>query len=287
MTDPIRFDGQVAVVTGAGRGLGAAYARLLAERGAAVMVHDAGVDLNGLGTDRSVADAVVAEIHSAGGEATACYEDLAADGACRRAVDLALDRYGRLDVLINNAGLLGHAPIEEVGPELLSRMVRVSVVAPFLLSQAAFPEMKRRRYGRIVVTTSGRAMFINAALQGLTAYSVGRGAQLGLMVSLAAEGDPFGIRVNAVSPVATTRMTMSEDAPPMPPERVAPGVAFLASAACDFSGVILRAAGGRFSMARYEFTSGVDFGLEAVAPEAIAERWAEIAGKPGAASGIL
>jgi len=287
VTDPIQFDGQVAVVTGAGRGLGAAYARLLAERGAAVMVHDAGVDLNGLGGDRSVADAVVAEIRAAGGEATACYEDLTVDGACRRAVDLTLDRYGRLDVLINNAGLLGHALIEDVDPELFSRMVRVSVEAPFLLSQAAFPEMKRRRYGRIVVTTSGRAMYINAALQGLTAYSVGRGAQLGLMVSLAAEGDPFRIRVNAVSPVATTRMTMSKEAAPMAPEQVAPGVVFLASAACDFSGVILRAAGGRFSVARYAVSGGVDFAREAIAPEAVAERWAEIAGEPGTASGIL
>src|SRR2546428_8863536 len=251
------------------------------------MVHDAGVDLNGLGGDRSVADAVVAEIGAAGGESTACYEDLTADGACGRTVGATLDRYGRLDVLINNAGLLGHALIEEMDPELFSRMVRVSVEAPFLLTQAAFPEMKRRRYGRIVVTTSGRAMYIDAAMQGLTAYSIGRGAQLGLMVSLAAEGDPFGIRVNAVSPVATTRMTMSKDAAPMAPEQVAPGVAFLASRACDFSGAILRAGGGRFSVARYVFTGGVDFGPDAIAPEAIAERWAEIAGEPGAGSGIL
>src|SRR5919204_6391136 len=151
-------------------------------------------------------------------------------------------------------------------------MVRVSVEA-FLLSQAAFPQMKRRGYGRIVMTTSGPAMYVNAALQGLTTYSMGRGAQLGLMVSLAAEGGPFGVRVNAVSPVATTRMTMSRDAEPMGPDLVATGVVFLASAACGVSGVILRAAGGRFSAARYAVTPGVDFGPEPTTPEAIAERW--------------
>lgn len=285
---PIRFDGQVAIVTGAGRGLGAAYARLLADRGASVLVHDAGVELDGSGYDPDVADGVVDGIVGGGGMAAACHEDLAADGAARKVVESALERFGRVDVLINNAGLLGEAPIEELDGATWRRMVKVNVEAPFLLCREVVPIMKRQHYGRIVLTTSGRALYVNAALPHLTAYSVGKGAQLGLMVGLAAEGKPLGIRVNAVSPVATTRMTRRP--PPageMDPDLVAPGVAFLASSASDLSGVVLRAAGGRFSVGRYEFTGGVDFGAEPAPVEAIAARWAEIAGTPGSTTGIL
>jgi NAD(P)-dependent dehydrogenase (short-subunit alcohol dehydrogenase family) len=276
---PIRFEGQVAVVTGGGRGLGAAYARLLAERGATVVVHDAGVDLDGTGADPSVAQAVVDGIEGRGGAAVACQEDLSEEGAAERVVAFAVDRFDRVDVLVSNAGLLGEGPIDQLDPTTVRRMLRVNVEAPFLLSRAVFPVMRSRGYGRIVLTTSGRALYVNAALPHLTAYSVGKGAQLGLMIGLAAEGEPYGILANAVSPVATTRMTRL---PPPPreelgPDLVAPGVVFLASAACDFSGVVLRAAGGRYSVARYDLGSEVDFGPEPVPPEAIAARWAEIA----------
>jgi NAD(P)-dependent dehydrogenase (short-subunit alcohol dehydrogenase family) len=274
---PIRFDGQVAVVTGAGRGLGAAYAGLLADLGGTVVVHDAGVDLDGTGSDPTPADRVVGDIRQRGGTAAACYEDLADEGAAERVIAFALERFGRIDVLISNAGLLGEAPIQDLGYGTWRRMMNVNVEAPFLLCRAAFPQMKRQGYGRIVLTTSGRALYVNAALPHLTAYSVGKGAQLGLMIGLAAEGEPLGIRVNAISPVAFTRMTR-EPSPSgtMDPELVAPGVAFLASSACDFSGVILRAAGGQFSVARYQLGGEVDFGRVPVSPDEVRARWGQI-----------
>ncbi|SRR6266545_3311210 len=280
MTDsvPIRFDGQVAVVTGAGRGLGAAYARLLAARGAAVVVHDAGVAPDGSGADPSVADAVARDIVTNGGTAVACHDSLESGEACRRVVQLAVDRFQRIDALIHNAGLVGFADVEATDSATWNRMVNLGVHAPFHLVQAALPHMRRQRYGRIVLTTSGRAMRTDWAAPGLVAYSVGKMAQLGLMVGLAADVGDADIRVNAISPVAATRV-LRRHAPELRPEHVAPGVVFLVSAQCDFSGVVLRAAGGKFSMARWDVTEDADFGSEPAAPEAIAARWREIAGQ--------
>jgi NAD(P)-dependent dehydrogenase (short-subunit alcohol dehydrogenase family) len=275
----IRFDGQVAVITGSGRGLGAAYARLLAERGASVVVHDAGVAADGIGFDPSVADTVVQAITKAGGTAIPCYENIASHARCRQLIDTAINQFGRIDILIHNAGLLRFVPIEETDPQLFERMINVSVAAPFWLSQAAFPVMKQQQYGRIVFTTSGRAMYLEAAMPGLTSYAIGKMAQLGLMNALAAEGEAYGIRVNAISPVAATRMLQRQMAShELRPEQVAPGVAFLASPHCNFSGVVLRASNGNFSVTRWSFSPEVSFGTEVVTPEAIAEQWNSIIG---------
>lgn len=269
----IRFDGQVAIATGSGRGLGAAYARLLAARGAAVVVHDAGVGADGSGSDPAVADAVVGEIVAAGGTAVAAYENLESETGCRELVASAIDRFGRVDILIHNAGLLAYTPVEESDARAWERLRKVGIDAPLLLSAAAFPHMKRQGYGRVVVTTSGRAMSLDAAQPGLAAYAMGKMAQLGLMNVLAVEGAPFGIRANAISPVAATRLLQRAVAPgEMAPEQVAPAVAFLVSRQCDFSGMVVRAAAGRFSIARWTFNEGIDLGA-APTPEAIAEQW--------------
>jgi NAD(P)-dependent dehydrogenase (short-subunit alcohol dehydrogenase family) len=273
----IRFEGQVAIVTGAGRGLGAAYARLLAARGASVVVHDAGVDKDGAGFDPSVADGVVRQIVDAGGSAAACHENLEDRAACRRVVQFAADRFGRLDVLVHNAGLVIFASLEETQGEIWNRMVNLGVHAPFHLVQAAIPHMRAQRYGRIVLTTSGRALRVADCVPGLTAYSVGKMAQLGLMVAVAAEHQDFGIRINAISPVAATRV-LRRSAPELLPELVAPGVAFLASSACDVSGIVLCAAGGRFSVAKWSASEGVDLGPVPVDPESIAMHWHQIRG---------
>lgn len=269
---PIRFDGQVALVTGAGRGLGAAYACLLAERGAAVVVHDAGVAPDGSGVDRSVADAVVAEIAAAGGIAAACYENLEEAAACARVVGFAVERYGRLDALVSNAGLVVFAGAEETDPVLWNRMMAIGVSAPFHLVRAALPHMKRQAYGRIVLTTSGRAMRMQDCVPGLVAYSASKMAQVGLMVGVAAELRGLDIQVNAVSPVAATRV-LRRSAPELKPELVAPGVAFLASRACRCSGAVLKAAGGRFSIAAWQDGAQWEFGSAPASIEQFAARW--------------
>jgi len=275
----IRFDGQVAVVTGSGRGLGAAYAKVLAERGAYVLIHDAGVTLNGRGADPEVADAMVHTITSTGGAAVPCYENIESRAGCQRVIEIALQAFGRLDILIHNAGWITYTPVVEMTPELLERILKVQIEAPFWLSQAAFPIMQRQRYGRIVFTTSGRAMFQKDALSELSGYAIGKMGQLGLMNVLATMGKDFNIRVNAISPVAATRMLRRPvGSQEMRPEQVAPGVVFLASSSCTFSGAILQAGNGKFAAARVVSSPGVDFGIEATTPEAIAERWDSITG---------
>jgi NAD(P)-dependent dehydrogenase (short-subunit alcohol dehydrogenase family) len=274
--DPeIRFDGQVAVVTGAGRGLGAAYARLLAARGAAVVVHDAGVAPDGTGFDPAVANDLMREIVTAGGIAATCHENLEDGAACGRVVAMAIDRFGRLDVLVHNAGVVIFAELGDTGPEVWERMVNLGVHAPFHLIQAALPHMRRQNYGRIVLTTSGRAFSVADCVPGLAAYSVSKTAQLGLMVGVAAELQDIDIKINAIAPVAATRV-LRRSAPELLPELVAPGVVFLASSACAASGIVLRAAGGRFSAARWTESDGIDLGTGPVGPEVIAARWCEI-----------
>jgi NAD(P)-dependent dehydrogenase (short-subunit alcohol dehydrogenase family)/pimeloyl-ACP methyl ester carboxylesterase len=280
----IRFEGQVAVVTGAGRGLGAAYARLLAARGASVVVHDAGVAADGSGFDPAVADAVVHEIIGRGGTAVACYENLESAEGCRRVVQTAVERFNRIDVLVHNAGLVIFRSVEATDQVTWDRMVNLGVHAPFHLVQAALPHMKRQGYGRIVLTTSGRAMRLDSAAPGLAAYCVGKMGQLGLMVGVAAEMQDIDIQVNAISPVAATRM-LRRHAPELRPEHVAPGVAFLASSLCNVSGVVLRAAGGRFSTGEYHFSDDVDLGSEPGEPEMLAEHWREISAGSSATAG--
>jgi len=275
----IRFDGQAVVVTGAGRGLGAAYAKLIAARGGNVVVHDAGVAQDGSGFDPTVADSVVAEISAAGGTALACYENLEDRISCGRVIELAVARFGQVDALVHNAGLVVFADLDDTGPAIWDRMTAIGIDAPFHLARAAAPHMRRRGYGRIVLTSSGRAMSVENCRPGLVAYSVTKMAQVGLMVGLAAELGKAGVCVNTISPVAATR-ALRRSAPELLPELVAPGVAFLASSACAMSGIVLHAAGGRFSTSLSNRTKEVDFGSVPATPEQIAANWLRIAGLP-------
>jgi NAD(P)-dependent dehydrogenase (short-subunit alcohol dehydrogenase family) len=274
----IRFDERIALVTGAGRGLGAAYARALAARGATVIVHDAGVDPDGSGGDSTVADRVVAEIATAGGAAVASYENLEDGDAGARVVEQALERFGRLDIVVQNAGLVVWEELE-AADRSWDRMRRVSIDAPFQITRAAVPAMKDQGYGRFVFTTSGRAMAVDRTRPGLAAYAVGKMAHFALMLVTAAEGEAHGIQANAIAPAAATRVLVREVAPgELEPEQVVPGVLFLASEECMFSGKVLEAAGGEFDVARWVSSDEVDFGRTPVDPEVIAERWAEIEG---------
>lgn len=279
----IRLDEQVAIVTGSGRGLGVAYARLLAERGAKVIIHDGGVSDDGTGYDATVAADAAKSIQDAGGKAFPSTELLDSQNNCSRLVETALEQFDRLDMLIHNAGWVAYQSIEELTPDFLQRAISINLEAPTWLAQAAFPIMRQQNYGRIVLTTSDRAIYQQYALRGLAPYAMGKMAQIGLMNVLAAEGKEHGILVNAISPVAKTRMWNVQDEPEdLRPDQVAPGVLYLASPECRESGFILRASNGQFTAGRWIERDHVDYPLnlaavESSTAEGLATHWQEIA----------
>ncbi|MGH7997847.1 MAG: SDR family NAD(P)-dependent oxidoreductase [Brasilonema sp.] len=279
----IRLDEQVAIITGSGRGLGAAYARLLAERGARVVVHDAGVNKDGTGSDPNVAADAASRIREAGGVAFPSNVILDSRDNCRSLVETALEKFGRLDILIHNAGWVAYQSVQELTPDFLQRAISINLEVPTWLAQAAFPIMKQQNYGRIVLTTSDRAIYQQYALSGLASYAMGKMAQIGLMNVLAVEGKEHGILVNAISPVAKTRMWNVQDEPEdLRPDQVAPGVLYLASPECRESGFILRASNGQFTAARWIERDNVDYPLNLAAVEVstaedLATQWQEIA----------
>jgi NAD(P)-dependent dehydrogenase (short-subunit alcohol dehydrogenase family) len=180
-----------------------------------------------------------------------------------------------VDALVNNAGLVVFASPAETARPVWDRMVAIGISAPFDLARAAIPHMREQGYGRIVFTTSGRAMRVDDCVPGLTAYSTAKMAQVGLMVGLAAELRGENIHVNAVSPVAATRV-LRRDAPELAPDLVAPGVASLASSACTDSGAVLHAAGGRFGGAWWDRGDTVDLGPAPASPEDVAAHWSRM-----------
>jgi len=279
----IRLDDQVAIITGSGRGLGAAYARLLAERGARVVIHDAGVNKDGTGFDPNVAADAASRIREAGGYAFPSDIILDSRDSCRSLVETALEKFGRLNILIHNAGWVAYQSVEELTPDFLQRTININLEAPTWLAQAVFPIMKQQNYGRIVLTTSDRAIYQQYALSGLAPYAMGKMAQIGLMNVLAVEGKEHGILVNAISPVAKTRMWNVQDEPEdLRPDQIAPGVLYLASPECQESGFILRASNGQFTAARWIERDNVDYPLNLAAVESstaedLATRWQEIA----------
>ena len=237
-----RFDGRVAVVTGAGRGLGRAYARLLAARGATVVVNDLGGSMEGSGTDDGPASSVVAEIAEAGGEAVADTHDVATEGGARSLVDTAIERFGRVDILVNNAGIMRWGRFPDVDAEALHAHLAVHVVGSFNTAKAAWPHLVEQGYGRIVMTTSTGML----GLPNNTAYATAKGGVLGLSRSLATAGAKHGIKVNLIAPAASTRMA-GDGGPDMPPELVAPMIGFLAHEDCPVTGEIYTAGAGRFA----------------------------------------
>lgn len=275
---PIELTDRVAIVTGAGRGLGRAHALELARRGARVVINDIGGDVTGENRSTGAADAVVAEIHAAGGEALASYHDVADVDATEEMVAATLARFGRLDILVNNAGNLTHDPLVEIPPETFDATLKVHLYGAFNMCRAACPPMVEGGWGRIVMTTS-QVGFFGKADSG--AYAAAKMGLLGLMAALALEMAPHGVLVNAVSPFAYTRM--AADAfpaalePLLDPAQVAAVVAFLASEACTRSGDILVAGGGHFSAARMYESRGIDIENPAdVTAETIAGRYREI-----------
>ena len=275
----IRFDNRVAVVTGAGAGLGRCHALLLAARGAKVVVNDPGGAVDGRGGAHAAADRVAEEIRAKGGEAVANYDSVAEEAAAARIVRTATDTWGRLDILVNNAGILRDKAFNNLSMDDFRAVVDVHLMGTVYCTKAAWPVMRAQNYGRIVVTTSGSGTVGNF---GQSNYGAAKTGVVGLINCLRFEGAKYNIRTNAISPSAATRMTEGllppDMIPWMKPELVSPAVAFLASEACDVSGQIIAATAGGYARVQYFVTEGVQFDpAEPVTPEMFADRFAEIA----------
>jgi NAD(P)-dependent dehydrogenase (short-subunit alcohol dehydrogenase family) len=252
MTD---FTGQVAIVTGAGRGLGRLYAIELARRGAAVVVNDLGGTMHGDGADTSVADAVVEEIVRAGGIAAASYDSVDSPEGGEAIVRTAIDRFGRLDAVVSNAGIFNSVAFEDLSPADWRRMLSVHLDGGFYLSQPAYREMKAAGYGRFVFISSSGGMFG----QPMEAhYAAAKAGLVGLANVIAIEGAQHGILANTVLPFGFSRMVTETVGDPkaleetgflkiIQPELVVPIVAFLASRACEFTHRNYSACAGRFA----------------------------------------
>jgi NAD(P)-dependent dehydrogenase (short-subunit alcohol dehydrogenase family) len=243
----ITFDGRVAVVTGAGGGLGRTYALELAKRGAQVVVNDLGGSVNGEGGDDSAAQKVVDEIKAAGGEATPNYDSVSSPEGGENIVKTAVDAYGKVDIVINNAGILRDKSFAKMSWDDLDAVIDVHLKGAFYVSQPAFKVMKENGYGRFVFTSSNSGVFGNF---GQANYGAAKMGLVGLSNVLAIEGARSGILSNSVMPVAGTRMTqelLGDFAEQLKPETVTPLVTFLASEACTFTHETFSAAGGRYA----------------------------------------
>lgn len=270
MADSMNYENRVAVITGAGRGLGRAYALLLAARGARVVVNDPGVSMQGEGTDTGPAQQVVEEIRAAGGEATASTDSVATPKGGKAIIDTALDQYGGVDILVHNAGIVRRAPLAEISYEEFESVLDVHLRGGFHVLRPAFPHMCAAGYGRIVMTGSINALYGNA---GVVNYSVAKAGLIGLSHVAAIEGAEHGVKSNVILPGAVTRMAEGLDTsqyPPMDPELVAPMVGWLAHEHCSVSGEILVAIAGRMARAYAVETPGVHQGSWTV--EQVAEQ---------------
>lgn len=256
----IRFHNKVAVVTGAGGGLGKAYAMLLAARGAKVVVNDLGGTFDGTGSDATPAQQVVDEIKAAGGEAVANYDSVAEWDSARKIISTAVENYGRLDILINNAGILRDKSILKMELEDYKKIMAVHLDGTFFCTKAAFAIMKEQAYGRIVSTASAAGLYGNF---GQTNYGAAKMGIAGMMNCVAQEGARYNIKANTVVPTAGTRLTftvMPEDViGKVKPEYVAPIVAWLCSEDCNETAKMISAGGGYFSRAAVVEGPGVVF----------------------------
>jgi NAD(P)-dependent dehydrogenase (short-subunit alcohol dehydrogenase family) len=265
----VSFENRVVVITGAGGGLGRAYALEIARRGGAVLANDLGGSVRGVGQSTGYADAVVAEVVAAGGRAVANYDDVSTAEGAGRIIQAALDHFGRVDAVILNAGNMRYGPFEQMSEADLDALLAVHVKGSFLVAQAAWPHMKAQGRGRLVLTTSSAGMLGNAAL---SAYGTAKGGVMGLLHALSEAGVPHGILCNALMPNAWSRMTMdifetardalgenpwgAKVAHMMDPAYTAGLAAYLASDVCATSHHIYSALGGRIGRAFVGITDG-------------------------------
>jgi NAD(P)-dependent dehydrogenase (short-subunit alcohol dehydrogenase family) len=285
----IRFDDRVAIVTGAGAGLGRAYALGLAQRGAKVVVNDLGAARDGTGKgSKSPADKVVQEIKASGGEAVANYDNVATPQGGENIVRTALDAFGRVDILINNAGILRDKSFLKMAPENWNAVLNVHLNGAYYVTRPVMAVMKANGYGRIVMTTSAAGLYGNF---GQTNYSAAKMALIGLMNTLKLEGMKYNIHVNTmkynihvntVAPIAASRLTQDVMPPDLlersKPEFVSPLALYLCSEACQESGGIFNSGMGYFNRATVLTGSAVQLGDEnnPPTPEQIHAYWEKI-----------
>lgn len=284
----ILFHDKVAIITGAGSGLGRSYALFLSSRGAKVVVNDLGVSGDGTGRSEAPAQMVVDEIKARGGEGVANSDSVAEVEGAQRIVGDALKHFGTADILINNAGVLRDKSFLKMPLEDFELVLKVHLLGSVYVTRAAFPVMKEKAYGRIVMTTSVAGLFGNF---GQTNYSTAKMGVVGLMNSLKLEGEKYNILINTVAPLASTRLAEKtgvfpeEILPLLKPELVTPLVAYLCSEQCQTSGDIISAGGGYYARVQVVEGPGVRFAPEQeITPERIARQYAEITNMKGGVS---
>ena len=277
----IRFDGKVAIVTGAGGGLGRQHALELARRGAKVVVNDLGGSVDGSGGSSAAADAVVAEIKAAGGEAISNGSSVTDDAGVALMIKQAMDTWGRIDILIANAGILRDKSFSKMEMADFELVVNVHLMGTVKPVKAVWEIMREQNYGRIVVTTSSSGMYGNF---GQSNYGAAKLGIIGFMNTIKLEGQKNNIHINAISPVAATRMTENlmpaEVLEKLKPEYVTPGVVYLASEEAP-TGAILTAGAGAFALSRIYETEGVYLGEGGLSVEEVRDNWAKIADPSG------
>ena len=283
MADAMHFDGKVVIVTGAGNGLGRAYAMQIAERGGKVVVNDLGGAADGKGNDQSAAQKVVAEIKAKGGDAVANFDSVATQQGGANIFKTAIDAFGRVDSVIANAGILRDRSFAKMSIEELDIILDVHLRGTVFTIQPAFNWMRENGGGTIVVTTSPSGLFGSF---GQANYCAAKMGIVGLMRTLSIEGAKGGVKINALAPTAATRLTAAAGVPgdvnadsdpasdPMSVGRVSPLVLALAHESCPSSGEIFNAGCGWVSRSVVAVNDGVV--LDDYSPEAVAARWADI-----------
>ena len=278
MTGRISLEGKVAVVTGAGRGLGRAYVELLAERGARVVVNDLGTDVSGSGRDPAIAEQAAGLIRARGGQAIADDSDVSTPEGGRALIAAAIGHFGRIDLLVNNAGICGSQLFPDAALDDFGRYWRVHLGGPVNTVRAAWPHMIAQRHGKIILVTSVVGLF---GMRGQATYAAAKSAVVGLMRILAIEGAPHGILVNTISPVGYTRMhpaagsrvPEAEGKAAAPVEAVAPAIIWLASDGCTQTNRIYHVEAG--AIQRIAIVIGPGFCDPHLTPESIAENYAK------------
>ena len=271
MTEALGFDGKVAIITGSGGGLGRQHALLMASRGALIVVNDLGGAVDGTGSDKGAAERVVDEITANGGEAVANTDSVATPEGGASMVQAALDTFGRVDIIINNAGILRDKSFHNMTPDLWGPVLDVHLNGAYHVTNAAWPHMREQGYGRVVSTASGAGIFGNF---GQANYGAAKMGLVGFSRVLAVEGAKYNIKANVIAPVAKTRMTEDLLGPlgdKLEPRFVSPVVTYLAHESCEPTGRIFSVAGGR--VAEIFIGEGPGFTDPDLSPESIAANW--------------